>query len=467
MPFLLALVSLVMELKPYSYQQIGIDTLVKYKRMIVADTMGLGKTMQAILALDKIGTQILILCPIRVAYGVWRDEIKKWTGEDAVIIDGTPKQREKQYKEYKASGGRWLIAGTSQLEHLTKAQEWSSLVIDEYHLTGICNADNRARGKKGSVFFRKARKIIPTIPHFIPISGTPQTQGPHQFWGALHLMYPKKFRSNWRFVEEFCKVNMVWAGNKQVRAIEREPKDPERWQAFMKNFMLRRTKEEVFDELPPKIRSVVPISMKSKQRKIYKELANMMMLQLPDDGVIVTPNMLSNMTRLRQLLVSPQLLSDEYDTGAMAQAILDMLSLENAACIMTPFVGMIEIMKSLIAEKLPNFEVFVIRGGMKSQAKSVADAYEAHQGHKVMLATIQSAVAYSIPSCEVMFFAGCAYTAQANEQAEDRAHRVTTKHVVRYVYIEHENTLDERVLEGVRAGRQAELLILKHQDFRV
>ncbi|HMP30636.1 MAG TPA: DEAD/DEAH box helicase, partial [Saprospiraceae bacterium] len=86
----------------FPYQKEGVKFCLFKKGAIIADEMGLGKTLQAIsVAIMKrkyFGfTKTMIICPSSVKYQ-WKSEILKFTGEEAIVVEGLPGDRAKMYK---------------------------------------------------------------------------------------------------------------------------------------------------------------------------------------------------------------------------------------------------------------------------------------------------------------------------------------------------------------------------------
>lgn len=87
--------------KLYPYQKEGIRFAAQASKAIIADEMGLGKTIQAIgtaelLRKEGLIGSTLILCPTSLKYQ-WRSEIKKFTGADVYVIEGTHLKRKESY----------------------------------------------------------------------------------------------------------------------------------------------------------------------------------------------------------------------------------------------------------------------------------------------------------------------------------------------------------------------------------
>ncbi|MCL2651783.1 MAG: SNF2-related protein, partial [Candidatus Azobacteroides sp.] len=86
----------------FPYQQEGIRFAFEAGRSLNADEMGLGKTIQAIGASQMFRKEqgiekVLIICPTSLKYQ-WQSEIKKFSGENAFVIEGSPRIRKNQYE---------------------------------------------------------------------------------------------------------------------------------------------------------------------------------------------------------------------------------------------------------------------------------------------------------------------------------------------------------------------------------
>lgn len=94
---------LVKDIVPYPYQIEGMEFAAHAGKCLIADEMGLGKTIQAIgtaslLYKEGFVGSILVVCPTSLKYQ-WQKEIKKFCGEDAIVVEGLHTQRVRMYKE--------------------------------------------------------------------------------------------------------------------------------------------------------------------------------------------------------------------------------------------------------------------------------------------------------------------------------------------------------------------------------
>lgn len=99
------------------YQKKGVAFLRVAGRALLADQMGLGKTLQVIAACED-SQRTLVLCPASNKYG-WKEEIKKWEpGAGVFVIDGNKKKRVEMYEAaLKATGKSYVVANYELLLH--------------------------------------------------------------------------------------------------------------------------------------------------------------------------------------------------------------------------------------------------------------------------------------------------------------------------------------------------------------
>lgn len=129
------------------------------------------------------------------------------------------------------------------------------LVGDEVQAIG--NPDSNR-----SIAFKALSEIVP---HVIGMSGTPAMSKPKQFWPLLSIVEPKHFNNRYRFLYRYCDPqendhgNKTWDGASNVEELHE----------LLVGCMLRRTKDEVMKDLPPKTVEAVPLEVDKKAMQEY------------------------------------------------------------------------------------------------------------------------------------------------------------------------------------------------------
>ena len=261
-----------LKLKPYDYQDYGIrfmiDKLLKYKMVLNADSVGLGKTICTIGTMkwfieNKGYKKILIICKKSIKKQ-WKDEIDKFTDfSNDFVINFTgekPKDRQKAYDEYDACDKGILITNYHNFLNDTdriKALDYDLVVIDEVHSI-------KARTGKLNNNIAKAVRGTPII----FLTGTPIMSKPEDIFGIIQIANPNYF-GPWK---EFSKEHLVYArtnfGNELIGA-----KGLDRLREKVQNILIRRTEYEVSIQLPKTNIIKKSCSMDDVQVKLLNEIS--------------------------------------------------------------------------------------------------------------------------------------------------------------------------------------------------
>ena len=181
-------------IKLYPYQQEGIRFAFEAGRSLNADEMGLGKTIQAIgvsqmmrkeLGIDR----VLIICPTSLKYQ-WQSEIKKFTGENALVIEGTPPIRWEQYKQddfYKI------------VSYHTVANDVSTNSFADYDMIIL---DEAQRIKNWKTKIAQAVKKIQT-PYCMVLTGTPLENKIEELYSIVQYVNPFILGPYYRFIDYY------------------------------------------------------------------------------------------------------------------------------------------------------------------------------------------------------------------------------------------------------------------------
>ena len=450
------------------YQRAGVAFLCAHPRCGLVDEPGLGKTIQVLAALAKTKKLPAVIFAPRSALGVWRDEIRQWLGEECyehtLLYRGTPVQRAKLQKSFKDT---WFVITTYRLvaelvELLPTFSNWQTVVCDEYHLAGLLN-------HKTATCKQMKKLVTGAHTNFYALSGTPFTKGPQDFYATLNIFAQGtgRFKSYWAFVTEHCLVTVNVFGYNEICS---RPMHPERFREMLAAYFIRRRKSEVLEQLPDKVRQMIPIEMSKRQAQLHDILTTEMIAEW--DNICVTafsPMLL--LLRSRQLLVSPKCLSTEdKDYGAGIETLTEMLENDfldgNSALIFTPFKAGVAAITEHIKAHLPNTAVFEIHGDMKNLPSDTAKAFqEVKRANKVIVSTIKAGTAWTATDASIVYFLGYEWSNNDNVQAEDRCHRIGQSKNVQCRYFRYEDSVDMVVLNKLLSKELGNAAILDPQRF--
>jgi len=245
----------------YDFQKEGVKFLALHDKALLADEMGTGKTLQALVALPK-NERVLIICPASLKYN-WRDEINMWRPEYKITIcNGRdsfkfPDQGEiaiinydilpswlsptKNSGEKTRSGKVIKIADVSD-EYKTILKD-TTVIADEIYL---CKNWKATRSQKFGQLSRLCKNVW-------LLTGTPLMTRPTDLFGILSSGNMNPFGSWNKFVNLFNGFQNQWGGYEFGMPEEIVPE-------LMKRVMLRRLKKDVLKDLPPKIYKTLEIN---------------------------------------------------------------------------------------------------------------------------------------------------------------------------------------------------------------
>lgn len=248
-----------MSAKAFPYQKEGVwdmeDFLGSGGGTLLADEMGLGKTLQALWLLKraKAGNMFpaLVVCPASVKY-TWEHEAKTHVNLRAQVLEGrTP-----------PTGNLGLVPRLmiinpdilrNWLPHLLKIG-LQTLILDECHYF----ANTRAKWTKAAITLAR------NVPYRIALSGTPLTNRPSELWPTLHMLRPDKFPSFFSYAQTYCDPRRTPWGWQYKGA-----QNIDKLHTLLKRTcMVRRLKKNVAQDLPDKVRRVVPMAL--SDRKEYE-----------------------------------------------------------------------------------------------------------------------------------------------------------------------------------------------------
>jgi superfamily II DNA or RNA helicase len=270
----------------YDYQRDAADRIALQRRILLADQPGLGKTLMVLGGLEKldmfrIGKNILIVTPIINAQTAWIDTIKKFVDPrwDVNVIDVSRGSKQNKIDAMDTLNGLCNIVVANhnaidwvELEHRVpniNRPIYDAIIIDESHMVlPITNP------KKITNFWRGLRKIgMVQDPVLIAVSGTPDRGKLENRYGTWVFLDPWNMPENrykW-LAENFHMYEQRVAYNRVVQMVG-AVKNNDTWIAKDKAMMIRRTKNEVLSQLPPKQYVDVEITPTDAQVKDYIKL---------------------------------------------------------------------------------------------------------------------------------------------------------------------------------------------------
>jgi len=281
------------------YQQIGLDWLQFLREYglagILADDMGLGKTVQTLahLHLEKASGRAdrpsLVVATTSLMAN-WRDEAAQFApGLKVLILHG--KDRARHFDQIAHAD---LVLTTYPL--LVRDRE--TLLAHDYHLLVMDEAQFIKNPKAQSHQVARSLKAR----HRLSLTGTPLENHLGELWAQFDFLMPGLLSNAKRFTQVF-RTPIEKLGDEEMRARLAERVRP---------FLLRRTKEQVLKDLPPRTEMVRWVEIEGGQRDLYESLRvafdRKLRLVLTEQGVGRSQIMIFDaLLKLRQVCCDPRL----------------------------------------------------------------------------------------------------------------------------------------------------------------
>lgn len=429
----------------YQYQRDGVNFLKSRQRAILGDDMGVGKTIQALYAIEELDSfPLLVICPKTVKLS-WKIEVHKWLkGRTAVIVDGDKRRRSAQIN----SKCDVLIMNYEQMKihevELLK-KEFKSIVFDEAHKL------KNHQGKSFRTACHLRSKFKDARIYFL--SGTPMRNRPQEIWTMLHLIDKENYNSYWRWIH----TNFKWHNENYSGITVKKIDDPIDYDDFRKTlsmFMLRRERDAVLD-LPSLNEIEYPIELEDSQRKIYNSMRDNMVAQLESGSLIPAPIVIAQITRLKQICCSPSIIEAPYGCeGTKLDAVVDLIEASQGKkiVIFSQFATYLTEMH----KKLQKYGFGLITGetAMERRISLVKDFQDPNSKLKGMLISVKAGgEGITLTEGNVVIFTDLVWTPADIDQAIGRVYRNGQTKPVTVYYIRALNTIESKIDSLIRSKR--------------
>ena len=433
----------------YEFQRAGVRFLMEAHRAILGDDMGLGKTAQAIITCEVTeSSRILVICP-NTLKGHWATEINKWTpGWDVSVLRGNYKKKKKMIEEFERG---FLIINIEtvrgDLINTLFTAKWDTIIVDEAH--SIKNRESKQT--KGIYLLATRAKYVYLL------TGTPIMNRVDELWSPLHVLYPSKYPSFWTFVRRHTvvyrqQIRTPGGGHRDVWTIDGKPTRPKELRAEIAPVFLRREKEEVFPDMPPKIYQKVWLDMEGEQLRIYRDIEKTAMAEIDGYDTIITAGILAQLTRCKQVAVSTGLLGGKSESVKI-DALVDILhGTDQKVLVFSQFAEAIK----LVARRLEGEDISYVTfiGETKEEYRdNIIKCFQTMPEIQVFLATTQAGgVGITLTAASLVVFLDKHWTPATNEQAIDRTRPHMQKRSVQIIELLARTSVDE-LIEKVLTGK--------------
>jgi superfamily II DNA or RNA helicase len=407
---------------------------------VLADDMGLGKTIQTLahLALEKARGRMdrptLVVSPTSVLVN-WRDEIARFTpGLTTVILHGGAR-----HARFSEITGADLVLTTYPL----LSRDAAELLKAEFHGVILDEAQNVKNPKT------QAAQVVCQLKarHRLCLTGTPLENHLGELWSLFNFLIPGFLGDETRFNAVFRGPIEKGGDEKLRQALGRR----------VRPFLLRRRKDQVASDLPPKTEMVEKVELSGPQRDLYETIRLSMERRVREEVANKGLNrshivILDALLKLRQVCCDPRLLPLESARQVKVSAKLDRLMelvptlLEEGRRILlfSQFTSML----ALIEERLRAAKIswVTLTGDTKDRATPVRE-FQSGLVPLFLISLKAGGSGLNLTAADTVILYDPWWNPAVEAQAADRAHRIGQEKPVFVYRLLAEGTVEEKMLQ--------------------
>ena len=425
-----------------NYQMIGVKWLKSMARYsfggILADDMGLGKTLQVLAFISSEKERDLpcmVVAPTSIIYN-WKMEAEKFTPElKVLVVTGIKEKRTllicgcNEYDLVITSYG----ALKNDIEDYKKIK-FSYVFVDEAQ-----NIKNPMTLNANSVKSLKAKCCF-------ALTGTPIENRLTELWSIFDFIMPGYLFDKNKFVNTYEEPIIREKNLDKMNELS----------SFIKPFIIRRLKRDVLNELPEKIETNYIAGMTDKQKKLYaayyKELKNELIAKIDEYGIEKNHiEILSALTRLRQICAHPGTFLEDYDGGSCKldlamEIITESINSGHSILLFSQFTKMLKIIRDELENK--NINYYYLDGAMKAEERIIEiDNFNSDREAVFLISLKAGGTGLNLTKADMVIHFDPWWNPAVEDQASDRVHRIGQKNVVQVYKLLTEGTIEEKIAQ--------------------
>ena len=400
---------------------------------ILGDEMGLGKTFQTIaFLLSKEDSKSLIVAPTSLVFN-WYSEFKKFAPSlKVVMVNKSPSEREEIIKDYK----KYDILITTYNLVKRDLESYKKIFFDYVILDEAQNIKNPSSQNAKSVKELKSKNKF-------ALTGTPIENSLMELWSIFDFIMPNYLYDENKFTTRY------------YRRLEEEPVIIEELKRLVTPFILRRYKKDVIKELPDKIEKKLIIPMEEEQKKVYKAYSDHIKALIEkkvinDEFKSSKIEILSYITKLRQIAIDPSLVMDKYLGGSgKMEALLELVTQgieeNHKILIFSQFTSVLKNISKLFKLNYISFSYLDGSTPSKERGKLVED-FNKNSNSVFLISLKAGGTGLNLTSADIVIHFDPWWNPAVEDQASDRAHRIGQKNVVEVIKMISENSIEEKIV---------------------
>ena len=397
----------------------------------LADDMGLGKTIQGLAMLQARAEQgpALVIAPASVTRNWLREAAKFAPTLNPILLEGSDRQeiidRVGPYDMLIVSYGLLPFEGDA-----LAAKRFSSIILDEAQAI-------KNRGTKRSQIAMRLQgdfRIVTT--------GTPIENHLGELWNLFTFLNPGLLGNYNRFNEKYTVPISRNNDNERRQQLRR----------LIQPFILRRRKEEVLEELPPKTEVTLTVELSQPERAFYEALRQHALESIDEsEGPNRRFQILAELMKLRQAACNPKLVDASVDIPSsklelLAETVQELRENGHKALIFSQFVRHLKIVEEWAqANDVPYQYLDGSTPGPKRD--EAVQAFQRGEGDIFLISLKAGGTGLTLTAADYVLHLDPWWNPAVEDQASDRAHRIGQQRPVTVYRFVSENTIEEKIVK--------------------
>lgn len=399
----------------------------------LADDMGLGKTVQALaLILSRAPDgPTLILAPTSVCIN-WLEECQRFAPTLNVQHFGYG-DRQAMLDNAEAFDLIVCSYGLLQTEGERLAQKhWHTLVADEAQAI----KNTMTKRSKAAMALQADFKLITT--------GTPIENHLGELWNLFNFINPGLLGSLSKFNERYAQP----IENNQDHVVQ------QRLKKLLRPFILRRLKNDVLTELPPRTEVTLHIELSADERSFYEALRRNAMQAIANASKEQgNPQLkvLAEIMKLRRAcchprLVMPESLLNSSKLQAFEELVDELLENNHKALVFSQFVGHLSLIRERLDQKGIGYH-YLDGSTPVPERKKAMNAFQAGEGDLFLISLKAGGTGLNLTAADYVIHMDPWWNPAVEDQASDRAHRMGQKRPVTIYRLVAKDTIEDKIVD--------------------
>ncbi|SMC24569.1 Superfamily II DNA or RNA helicase, SNF2 family [Desulfacinum hydrothermale DSM 13146] len=416
----------------------------------LADDMGLGKTLQALAVILYRSSEgpSLVVAPTSVCMN-WVEEARRFAPTLQVHVFGG--NHRKDLVQGLAEGDLLVCSyGLMQQEiRLLEDVEWQTVVLDEAQ--AIKNAATKRA--QAAMKLRGRFKMATT--------GTPLENRLEELHSLFQFINPGLLGSRAGFRRRF------------VLPIEkhRDGAARRRLQKLIRPFVLRRTKAQVLEELPPRTEITLQVELSKREAAFYEALRRDALSRLEEERAgrgLTHVQIFAELMRLRQACCHPRLIDSRFSAPSAKMRLLDglledLLPSGHKALIFSQFVRFLQIIRHHLDAKGIQYRYLDGSTPPKEREREVR-AFQEGRGDLFLISLKAGGFGLNLTAADYVIHMDPWWNPAVEDQASNRVHRIGQDRPVTVYRLITEGTIEEKVIQLHREKRALADTVLAGTD---